>query len=94
MTLLKERRVTALQAPSNILAVILSQSLIKIAARLQEDKGKRVDFEAIQYLMSSSSEKRPDLLDKVFGSVPKLKVQDLYKERNLDELRAKRKYRV
>ncbi len=71
------------------------QSLIKIAARLQENKGKRVDFdEAIQHLMSSSEKKRPDLLDKLFGSVPGLKMQDLQRERRLDELRSKRKYRI
>ena len=61
------------------------QSLIKIAARLQEDTGKRVDFdEAIQHFMSLT-EKRPDLSNKVFGSVPKLNIQDLYKERQIDE---------
>ena len=70
------------------------QSLIKIAARLQEDTGRRIDFdEAIQHIMSLT-EKRPDLLNKVFGSVPKLNIQDLYNERRLDELRTKRKYRI
>ncbi len=69
-------------------------SLIKVAARLQESTGKRVDFdEAIKHLMELS-EKRPDLLDKAFGSVPGLKKEDLYRERRLDELRAKRKYSV
>ena len=70
------------------------QSLIKIAARLQEDTGRRIDFdETIQHIMSLT-EKRPDLLNKAFGSVPKLNIKDLYRERRLDELRTKRKYRV
>lgn len=72
-------------------------SLIRIAARLQENTGRRVDFdEAIQHLMLSSSlrKRRPELLEKAFGSVPGLKVQDLYDERRFDELRAKRKYRL
>lgn len=70
------------------------RSLVKVAARLQESFGRRVDFdEAIQHLMSLS-EKRPDLLDRAFGSVPGLKLQDLYKERWLDEQRTKRKYHI
>ncbi|MGI0081204.1 MAG: VapB-type antitoxin [Nitrososphaerales archaeon] len=70
------------------------RSLVKVAARLQESVGKRVDFdEAIQHLMSLS-EKRPDLLDKAFGSIPGLKVQDLHRERRADEQRAKRKYHI
>lgn len=64
-------------------------SLIKVAARLQESTGKRVNFDqAIQHLISLS-EKRPDLLDKAFGSVRGLNLQELYKERRLDEQRTK-----
>ena len=73
------------------------QSLVRIAARLQENMGKRVDFdEAIRHLISSSEtkRKRPELLNEFFGSAPGLSVQDLYKERRFDELRAKRKYRI
>ena len=71
------------------------QSLIRIAARLQENTGKRVDFdETIQHLMSLTGDKKPDLLDKVFGSVPALRTRDLYEERRLDKRRAKRKYRI
>ena len=52
------------------------KSLIKVAARLQESKGRRVDFdEAIQHLMSLS-DKRTELLDRAFGSGPGLKIQD------------------
>ena len=74
------------------------QSLLKIAARLQEERGERVDFdEAIRHLVSLAvveATKRPVLLERAFGSVPGLSVQDLYKERRLDEQRAKRKYRL
>jgi hypothetical protein len=70
------------------------QSLIKIGARLQANSGKMVDLdENIQYLISLG-EKKPDLPDKVFGSVPKLRISDLNEERSSDERRAKRKYRV
>jgi hypothetical protein len=44
------------------------RSLIKEAARLQGKSGKKVDFEAIGHL-KSRSEKRPELLDSVFGSL-------------------------
>lgn len=73
------------------------QSLVRIAATLQERSGRRVDLdEAIRHLVSLSEEKKksPELLDKVFGSVPGLKVQDLYKERRLDERRVERKHRI
>lgn len=70
------------------------RSLIKVAAKLQESTGRKIDFdEAIQHLMSVS-ERRPDLLDKVFGSVPGSSSHDLTEERKLDELRAKRKYHI
>jgi hypothetical protein len=70
------------------------RSLIKVAAKLQESTGRKIDFdEAIQHLMSIS-ERRPELLDRVFGSVPALSSTDLIKERRLDDLRAKRKYHI
>jgi hypothetical protein len=73
-------------------------SLTKVAARLQEKSGKRVDLdEAIQHLLSASSqpeEKKPALLDRLFGSVPHLSVKDLRSERRLDEQRFRRKYRI
>jgi len=70
------------------------RSLIKVAAKLQESSGKKIDFdEAIRHLISVS-ERRPDLLDKVFGSVPELSSRDLREERKSDELRAKRKYHI
>ncbi len=70
------------------------QSLIRVAAKLQESSGKRVDLdEAIQHLVSAS-EKRPDLLEKAFGSASGIKIEDMLNERRLDERRAKRKYRI
>jgi hypothetical protein len=68
------------------------RSLLKVAAKLRASTRKRIDFdEAIQHLVSLS-DKRPDLLDRVFGSVPRLTLEDMRKERESDELRAKRKY--
>jgi len=72
------------------------QSLVRVAARLQEKAGKRIDLdEAIQYLISSThvKEGKPEILDEVFGSVPTLSIRDLRSERRLDELMAARKYR-
>jgi len=63
-------------------------------AKLQQTTGKRVDFdETIQHLISEL-EKRPDLLDRVFGSVPELSHEDLRTERDFDEQRIKRKYSI
>ena len=69
-------------------------SLTRVAARLQEKSGKRVDLdEAIQHLLSSSeSQENPELLDRVFRSVPNLSVKDLRSERRLDEHWFRRKY--
>ena len=73
-------------------------SLTKVAARLQEKSGKRVDLdEAIRHLLSTSNQSeeiKPELLDKLFGSVPQLSVKDLHSERRLDEQRFRRKYRT
>ena len=71
------------------------RSLIRVAARLQEKAGKRIDLdEAIQHLISSQEkeDRRPELLDKVFGRVPTLSIRDLRAERHQDELRTARKY--
>jgi hypothetical protein len=71
------------------------KSLLRVAAKLQDERGKRVDFdEAIQHLVSLTEKKRPELLNRFFGSVPQMRLEDLYKERRLDEQRAKRKYRI
>ncbi len=69
-------------------------SLTRVAARLQEKSGKRVDLdEAIQHLLSSNqAERKPELLDRVFGSVPNLSLKDLRMERRADERRFRRKY--
>ncbi len=70
------------------------QSLTRVAARLQEKTGKRVDFdEAIRHLLAKS-ENKPELLDKIFGSVPRMKTEDLYSERRLDEKRFARRHSV
>lgn len=73
----------------------VKKSLIRVAAKLQDETGRRIDLdEAIRHLISPSYKKRPELLDQIFGSVPKLGIKDVYKERRLDELRTKRKYGV
>lgn len=65
------------------------RSLLKIAARLQEESGERVGFdEAIHHMASLVETKKPILLDKAFGLVLGTNGQDLYKERRFDEERA------
>ncbi len=71
--------------------------LVKIAADLQKRKGSRVDLnEAIEYLISTKKEKRPDLLEKALA--PPHDYDRDYKllitERQKDELKAKRRYGV
>jgi len=74
------------------------EALLRVAARLQEQTGKRVDFdEAISHLVRQE-DKSPDSFMKFVGSVKRLKEAslraELVKERRLDELRAKRKYGI
>jgi hypothetical protein len=64
------------------------RSLIKIAARIRASTGKRVDFGEVILYVISESQKRPDLLDRVFGSVPELSYEDLRRERETDLMRA------
>ncbi len=57
--------------------------LLRVASRLQQVLGGRVDFdEAVRYLLSLEG-RRPELLEQVVGSVPNLNVEELYAERTL-----------
>ncbi len=65
--------------------------LFRYAAKLQLRLGRKVDLdEAIRHLLRS--EAKLNVLDDLFGSVPELSVQELLKERKLDEARANRRY--
>jgi len=67
--------------------------LFRYAAKLQLKLGRKVDLdEAIRHLLRV--EGKLDILDGLFGSVPELSVQELMKERKLDEERAKRRYNI
>lgn len=71
---------------------LTKEMLTRVAARLQERYGRRVDLdEAIRYLLGLE-ERRPELLESVVGSVPSLSVEELYEERKRDEERARRRY--
>lgn len=71
---------------------LTKEMLTRVAARLQEKYGRRVDLdEAIRYLLGLE-ERRPELLESVVGSVPSLSVEELYEERRKDEERARRRY--
>jgi hypothetical protein len=72
------------------------EALLKVAARLQEQTGRRIDFdEAINHLMMLEG-KSPDSFSKFVGSIKGVKAEEilkeLKKERKKDELRAKRKF--
>ncbi len=67
--------------------------LFRYAAKLQLKLGRKVDLdEAIRHLLRS--EAKLEVLDVLFGSVPKLSVQELLEERKLNEERAKRRYSI
>jgi len=69
------------------------ERLIKLAARLQQERGVKVSLdEAIRFLLDG--DRKPDVLRSLFGSVPELKVQDLYEERRRDEERRSRRYGI
>lgn len=71
---------------------LTKEMLTRVAARLQERYGRRVDLdEAIRYLLGLE-ERRPELLESVVGSVPSLSLKELYEERRRDEERARRRY--
>ena len=68
--------------------------LLRVAARLQEKLGRRVDFdEAIKHLLSSEI-RRTEFLDEVVGSIPNVTVEELFEERRRDERRTVRRYRL
>lgn len=65
------------------------ETLLRIAARLQEETGRRIDFdEAIDHLVMAE-DKNPDSILKFIGSVKGVRANDLLKElrkeRRLDE---------
>jgi hypothetical protein len=73
--------------------------LLRIAASLQMQRGKRVDLnDAIEYLISSGGKrpKRPDLLEKACAPPHNFKrdYKELIEERKKDEIRVKRRYGV
>lgn len=68
--------------------------LIRYSARLQERLGRRISFdEAIRYLLLQS-DKKPELLFEIFGSVPGISSEDVFRERRLDERRRTEELRV
>lgn len=73
---------------------VTREMLVRVAAKLQERYGRRVDLdEAIRYLLELE-ERRPDLLDSIVGSVPSLSVEELYRERRRDEEGIKMRYSI
>ncbi|HDI73863.1 MAG TPA: VapB-type antitoxin [Candidatus Korarchaeota archaeon] len=67
------------------------ERLIRLAARLQQERGRKVSLdEAIRFLLDG--DRKPELLKSLFGSVPGLRVRDLYEERMRDEERHSRRY--
>jgi hypothetical protein len=74
------------------------EALLRVAARLQERTGKRVDFdEAIAHLVKAD-DKSPESFLRFVGSVEGFTSaglqEELQRERRLDERRSKRKYGV
>lgn len=74
------------------------EALLRVAARLQERTGRRIDLdEAIAHLVRAE-DGGPDTFLKFVGSVSgpgsKGLIDDLAAEREQDELRAKRRYGV
>lgn len=68
------------------------RSLVRVAAALQQETGTRVSLDqTIKHLLHLSREKRAELLETVFGSIPQLSVKNLRRERTLDEERTRRK---
>lgn len=66
--------------------------ILRVASKLQQTLGRRVDFdEAVRYLLSLEA-RRPELLEQVVGSIPNLTVEELYEERRKDEHRTNRRY--
>jgi hypothetical protein len=80
----------------------VKEKLLRVASELQIRFGRRVDFdEAIMYLLSGRERvKNPQLLREACRPVPdaewvaKEALEELYRERRLDEERLERKLRV
>jgi hypothetical protein len=75
------------------------QALLRVATRLQEQTGRRVNFdEAISHLVHLEDTKEPEFFEKFVGSASAKRVsadellRELRRERSADERRAKRKY--
>ncbi len=67
------------------------ERLIRLAARLQQERGRKVSLdEAIRFLLDGN--RKPDILRSLFGMVPGLRVLDLYEERIRDEEKSSRRY--
>ncbi len=72
------------------------EALLRLAARLQESTGKRVDFDAAIAHLVMKEDKDPNAFARFVGSVTGVEAEEildaLVDERRLDEFRAKHKY--
>jgi len=71
--------------------------LLRYASELQIKLGRKVDFdEAIAHLLKEARKKRPELLMEACSPIKEAEelISELYRERGLDEGRAKRKYGI
>ena len=71
--------------------------LLRYASELQMRLGRRVNFdEAIAQLLREARRKRPELLMEACSPIKEAEelISELYRERRLDEGRAKRKYGI
>ena len=71
-------------------------ALLRLAARLQETTGKRVDFDAAIAHLVRKEDRDPNAFARFVGSVRGVEPEELLnvlaEERRLDESRTKRKY--
>lgn len=76
----------------------VKEKLLKVASELQIKLGRRVDLDEALRFVLSEREKKPWLLDAACRHVPdaekvaKEALDELYRERKLDEERLERKY--
>lgn len=77
------------------------EALLRVAARLQGQTGKRVDFDDAIIHLVQLEDKDPQAFKKFVGSAKvgaknpgKSLLDELARERKLDEIRSKRKYGV
>jgi hypothetical protein len=72
------------------------EALVRVAARLQESTGKRVDLDAAIAHLVTNEDKDPRAFARFAGSIKGIGADELLKvlaeERRADELRFKRKY--